>query len=184
MNFHLLRPMILAVLLLCGCNPNRPAPPTPQPYPAPTALTKRINTSLQLASQYLIQHQAPDGSWKSETYGFLKDGSSLTPHVAAFLNQLPHERFHTTLAMQNARQFLRTVGRENLVYAVYSAADIVRIFADDTEIQSTWLEYLRQHQLTENLNWQLNDAEYGGWSYAMNPPHRPADLKNRGPWDW
>ena len=34
------------------------------------------------------------------------------------------------------------------------------------------------------VQWRLGDLEYGGWSYAINPPRRPADLKNRGPWDW
>ena len=184
MNSRLSKPILLVGLLLCGCQPNRPVPPTPQPYPAPTALTKKINSSLELASAFLIQHQSPDGSWRSQTYGFLKDGPSLTPHVAAFLAQLPQNKFKTIGAVENARRFLRTAARENLIYPVYTAADIIPLFAIEPEIRTPWLDYLRQHQLTESLGWQLNDAEYGGWSYAINPPHRPADVKNRGPWDW
>ena len=184
MNLRSSRVICLLALLLCGCQPNRSVPSTPRPYPAPTELTKKINASLQLASQFLIQHQSPDGSWRSETYGFLKDGPSLTPHIAAFLNQLPQAKFKTSAAVENARRFLRTASRENLIYPVYTAVDIIRIFANDPEIYSPWLDYLRQHQLTESLDWQLTDAEYGGWSYAINPPRRPADLKNRGPWDW
>src|SRR5438445_2743680 len=184
MNSRLLSPVIFVGLLLCGCQPNRSVPPTPQPLPAPTELTKKINASLQLASGFLIQHQSPDGSWRSETYGFLKEGASLTPHVALFLGKLPGTQFRTTSAAENAQRFLRTVNRENLTYPVYTAADSVRIFASEPEIRSPWLDYLRQNQLTESLGWQLSDAEYGGWSYAISPPRRPADLKNRGPWDW
>jgi len=176
--------ILLLGLSLCGCHPNRGAPVTPQPSPVPTQLTKKINASLQSAAQFLIQHQSPDGAWRSETYGFLKDGASLTPHVAALLNRLPQAKFHTTAAVENARRFLRTVSRENLVYPVYTAADICTLFADEPETSSLWLNYLRQHQLTESLDWRLLDAEYGGWSYATNPPRRPADLNNRGPWDF
>jgi len=183
---HLARSNLVLLLgvLLCGCQPNRSVPSTPRTYPAPTALTKKINASLELASGFLIQHQSPDGSWKSETYGFLKDGPSLTPNVAAFLSQLPQAKFKTTAAVENARRFLRTVSRENLIYPVYTAADITGIFANEPQTRSLWLDYLRQHQLAESLDWQLGDGEYGGWSYAMNPPRRPAELKNRGPWDW
>src|SRR5882724_12072371 len=115
MNLRLSRLILLAGLLLCGCQPNRSVPTTPRPYPAPTELTRKINSSLQLASQFLSQHQAADGSWRSETYGFLKDGPSLTPHVAVFLSQLPQAKFNATVAMENARRFLRTVNRENLI---------------------------------------------------------------------
>jgi hypothetical protein len=181
-NSRFLAAILLVALLLCGCHPNRGAPTTPQPTPVPTQLTRKINASLGLAAKYLIQHQSPDGAWRSETYGFLKDGGSLTPHVAMFLSSLPR-KFETAATVENAKKFLRTVSRENLVYSVYTAADISRLF-DDPEIRSPWLAYLRQHQLTEFVDWQLNDAEYGGWSYAANPPRRPADLKTRGPWDW
>ncbi|HEV8606428.1 MAG TPA: hypothetical protein VGQ99_13730 [Tepidisphaeraceae bacterium] len=176
--------MLLVWLLLCGCHPNRSLPTTPQPYPAPTELTKKINSSLQSASRFLVQHQSPDGAWRSETYGFLKDGASLTPHVAVILSQLPEAKFHTNAAVENARKFLRTVGRENLIYPVYTAADLNKLFSHEPGIRSLWLGLLEQHQLTESLDWRLSDAEYGGWSYAINPPRRPADIKNRGPWDW
>src|SRR5437763_12758377 len=81
--------ILLLGLMVCGCHPNRGAPTTPQPLLVPTELTRKINKSLSAAAQYLIQRQSPDGAWRSETYGFLKDGASLTPHVTAFLNQLP-----------------------------------------------------------------------------------------------
>src|SRR6266576_1442240 len=160
MNSQLFRAIVLMALLYCGCHPNRSLPTTPQPSPVPTQLTKKINASLQSATQYLIQHQSPDGAWRSQTYGFLKDGASLTPHVAVFLSQLPQGKFHTADAVENARRFLRAVSQENLIYPVYTAADMSRLFANEPEIRSPWLAYLRQHQLIESLDWQLNDAEY------------------------
>src|SRR5258705_10641866 len=122
---HLARHILifLAMLSVCGCHPNRGAPTTPQPLPVPTQLTRKINKSLSAAAQYLIQHQSPDGAWRSETYGFLKDGASLTPHVAALLNQLPR-RFEAAGPLENARKFLRSVSRENLIYPVYPSADV------------------------------------------------------------
>jgi hypothetical protein len=182
---HLARqiPILLLTLLACGCHPNHGAPTTPQPSPVPRELTRKINKSLEAAAQYLIQRQSPDGAWRSETYGFLKDGASLTPHVAVLLGQLP-PRFEAIGAVENAKKFLRATSRENLVYPVYTAAATTLMFPSELEIRLPWIDYLRQHQLTESLNWQLSDAEYGGWSYAPNPPRRPADIKNRGPWDW
>src|ERR1051325_6228971 len=115
-EMHLARHILilLAAVLVCGCHPNRGAPTTPQPSPVPTQLTRKINKSLESAVQYLIPHQSPDGAWRSETYGFLKDGASLTPHVAVFLNRLPR-RFEALGSVENAKKFLRTVSHENLI---------------------------------------------------------------------
>src|SRR2546425_4609342 len=146
MNSQLITAVFLAALLLCGCHPNRSVPTTPQPSPVPTQLTRKINASLQSATQYLIQHQSPDGAWRSQTYGFLKDGASLTPHVAGFLGHLPQGESHATEAVENARRFLRAVSRENLIYPVYTAADISRLCSNEPEILTPWLVYLRQHQ--------------------------------------
>src|SRR5882672_5572221 len=110
MDLHRLSAVLLGVLLLCGCHPNHSLPTTPQPTPVPTQLTKQIDSSLQSAVKFLIEHQSPDGAWRSETYGFLKDGASLSPHVAAFLNQLSLEKFHAKTPLEKARHFLRTVG--------------------------------------------------------------------------
>src|SRR5678815_2904282 len=183
-TMHMARHILifLAALIVCGCHPNRGAPTTPQPTPVPTALINQINGSLERAVHYLLQHQSADGAWRSETYGFLKDGASLTPHVLGFLSELHNKRWGTGDAQLRARQFLHSVSRENLVYPVYTAADIAGL--NEPDIREAWLAYLRQHQLTESLDWQINDLEYGGWSYATNPPRRPADGKTRGPWDF
>src|SRR5437588_2851289 len=43
---------------------------------------KRIDLALTAAKTYLLSCQSSDGAWRSKRYGFLKDGPSLTPHVA------------------------------------------------------------------------------------------------------
>src|SRR6476619_1547741 len=57
-----------ATLWLAGCR--GPGPPAD---PATGALTA--------AARALVAAQAPDGAWRSRTYGALKDGLSLTPAV-------------------------------------------------------------------------------------------------------
>ncbi len=38
--------------------------------------------------------------------------------------------------------------------------------------------------MDESLGWAQSDLEYGGWSYALRPPAKPARRQTRGPWDW
>ena len=33
-----------------------------------------------------------------------------------------------------------------------------------------WIKFLRDQQLTESLGWQPDDSQFGGWSYAKDPP--------------
>jgi hypothetical protein len=180
---RMIRNLIIIVLigLLGGCHPNRSLPPTPQPSPVPTNLSRRIDSALESASKYLVAKQSPDGAWRSEVYGFLKDGPSLTPHVAVLLMQLPKENSRGD-AVGDAKRYLQKIPRENLVYAVYTAADMVRLTTGST--RATWLEYLRGHQLDEALGWSIGDVEYGGWSYANRAPMKSHGGGNRGPWDW
>src|SRR5437867_1085362 len=44
-----------------------------------------IDRSLALAARFLVAGQSPDGAWRSEQYGGLKDGPSLTPPILKFL---------------------------------------------------------------------------------------------------
>src|SRR5437870_4174548 len=53
--------------------------------------TERMDRALSTAARYLLDRQAADGAWRSETYGAFKDGSSLTPWVLRALLLLPAE---------------------------------------------------------------------------------------------
>src|SRR5207248_1613441 len=48
----------------------------------------RIDEALSTAARWLIDGQSSDGAWRSHHYGFLKDGPSLTPHVALCVRRL------------------------------------------------------------------------------------------------
>jgi hypothetical protein len=36
-----------------------------------------------------------------------------------------------------------------------------------------WLKYLQARQLTDELDWQQEDKEYGGWGYSVPVPRKP-----------
>lgn len=190
-------PWLFAVLLaLSGCaGAPRSAPPAPQP------LVARIDASLARATRWMVDRQSADGAWRSQTYGFMKDGPSLTPHVVSclYFMQRPGEGE----ASVTRRSFDRGIDylialtegdriREDveLIYPVYTAAESSRMIlkAGDDErhrhAHGAWLALLRRHQLTSQLGWREEDPEYGGWSYATVPPRRPEAGANRGPWDF
>ena len=53
-------------------------------------LEARIASAIERAAQFLRDKQQPDGAWRSETYGAMRDGPSLTPHVATGSDILSH----------------------------------------------------------------------------------------------
>src|SRR2546423_13640092 len=74
----------LLVVICAGCSPTG----AEAPRTASGALSRgvvdrlaRIDLAQARALRYLLAHQSSDGAWRSETYGFLKDGPSLTAHV-------------------------------------------------------------------------------------------------------
>lgn len=157
----------------------------------------RIDRALHAARTYLLQHQSPDGAWRSQRYGFLKDGPSLTPHVAWSLHLLAAEDAKSSVASERARVYLQTLidagdqlrGDLSLVYPTYTAAGALRLAAarpcgPDTPEARAWAKILLGHQLNESLGWKSSDLEFGGWSYAVAPPRRPQAGRGRGPWDW
>ena len=61
--------LVMACWLTLGCQSRRESP----------ALS--IDRAIAAATRALIAAQAPDGVWRSETYGVMKDGLALTPTV-------------------------------------------------------------------------------------------------------
>lgn len=187
---------LFAVLLaLGGCAAPQSAPPAPQP------LVERIDASLAGATRWMIDRQSADGAWRSQAYGFMKDGPSLTPHVVSCLFFMPRlgegETGVTRRSFERGIDYLiaLTEGdgvREDveLIYPVYTAAESSRMIlkagqdARHRRAQGAWLALLRRHQLTSQLGWREEDLEFGGWSYAAVPPRRPEGGAHRGPWDF
>jgi hypothetical protein len=156
---------------------------------AATPDTARIDLSLREAEHYLLDCQSTDGAWRSQRYGLMKDGPSLTPHVALALRCLKAEP--SAAASARAARYLDGLLTPNgrlrddidLEYPIYTAAEACRL-ADSPSIVNAWSTILRRQQLDESLGWHREDLEFGGWSYALFPPHRPAPGRQRGPWDW
>jgi hypothetical protein len=155
---------------------------------------ERIDRALASAAHCLIDAQSPDGAWRSHHYGLLKDGPSLTPHVALAVNHLTAYDQRAADAARHAEAYLNSlldaggqIKRDvDLVYPVYTVAEACRLgdLFGDHHSAAAWLANLRRQQLTESLEWRRDDIEFGGWSYALSPPHRPPAGRQRGAWDW
>jgi hypothetical protein len=145
--------------------------------------------ALARAGRYLVSRQSADGAWRSETYGALRDGPSLTPLVMSGLFFLPQAGPEAEAAFRRGTAYLASfvdkqgrirVGPRELEYPVYTAALASRVvvlqerIAHNLRRQRAWLEYLRGRQLCAPLGWQPSDSEYGGWGFSLDVPRKPA----------
>jgi squalene-hopene/tetraprenyl-beta-curcumene cyclase len=184
---------VALIVGLAGCGGTPPPPPTPPAHP----LAKPIDQALTRAIDFLIRQQDKDGAWRSDFYGPLKDGPSLTPLV---LSSLYLAEFHVerTPSRESARQkgldYLAAMARPDgtidegphgLSQPAYTAA--LTVIALDSEqhnprpARDAWLTYLRARQLTEANGWEPADKEYGGWGYCAILPRKPAPGEARPP---
>ena len=157
----------------------------------PADRLERVDGALGRATQYLVTRQSGDGAWRSETYGVLTDGVTLTPPILKTLWLSPPTN-ESRAACARAAEYLRDLVAEDgtispqapLDYPVYSAAMAAIVFnrllidsADSSDAnrmaRDAWLSYLRGFQVTGQLGWNPDDAGYGGWGYAVWPPHKP-----------
>ncbi|MEE8460422.1 MAG: prenyltransferase/squalene oxidase repeat-containing protein [Phycisphaerales bacterium] len=155
----------------------------------PVDRADRIERALDGATRYLAVRQSEDGAWRSETYGALTDGVTLTPPILKTLWLSPPSP-ETRAACARAAGYLRgfvagdgTISPQTpLDYPVYSAAMAAivfnRLLIDEPSdanrrARDAWLHYLRDYQVTDRLGWNRLDAGYGGWGYAVRPPQKP-----------
>jgi hypothetical protein len=167
-----------------GCGGN--AEPVPPPSPA----AQRIDHALARATDFLVAQQGQDGAWRSDFYGPLKDGPSLTPlalraMLRASPSLLPTPRVASarTKGVAYLAAMVRSdgtidEGENGLSQPVYTAALATAALslagADQRPARDAWCKYLRQRQLTESLGWQPSDKAYGGWGYCAVLPRKPA----------
>src|SRR5687767_6846324 len=100
-------PLISGALALglAGCRSGAPgvAPVAPQPRGDEV---RKIDVALVAARDFLLAAQSPDGAWRSQVYGVLGDGPSLTPHVLSALCFLPDQDGRARAALARGAEFL------------------------------------------------------------------------------
>src|SRR5437899_2627680 len=148
--------------------------------------TDGIDRALARGGRFLLGRQQADGAWRSDHYGALKDGASLTPLVLQALRTLPpsperDEAYRRGLGYLAA--FVKpdgTVqpGPYGFNQPVHTSAGAVIVFSSEEtasgrKSRDAWLAYLRERQLTEALGWHPADREYGGWGYCPTLPRKP-----------
>jgi hypothetical protein len=144
----------------------------------PKALIARVDEALMRGGNYLVRKQGDDGYWRSEVYGLLKDGPSLT---ALALWALPSDETAKSARQRGFAAMQRHLREENgqwrvgdaLEYPVYTAA--LMVLADRHNFQRqgpAWLALLREHQFHQRNGWTKADLFFGGWGYTKVPPKK------------
>lgn len=177
----------VALAAACGerCLPNRVVAASAS---APSdARLERIDVRLSRASKFLAAGQSSDGAWRSDVYATFRHGDALTPLVLMALVSIRDHDQNAT-AIDKAADYLAGLVHKDgtvqspeqpLTYPVYASAGAVIALANRSgrnveAARGAWLAYLRRLQLTESLGWQPDDACYGGWGYAGDPPQKPS----------
>lgn len=144
-------------------------------------LEQRVDAALERSTRFLVARQAEDGSWRSEVYGTLRDGVTLTPPILKALQFGPQFE-GSQQACERAVSYLTGLGTEAgrlpvMGFPVYSAAlslvALSRVTGPGVErSRQAFLELLCGHQLDEELGWEPSDLAYGGFGYSVRPPRR------------
>lgn len=140
--------------------------------------------ALGRARDFLRAARSQDGAWRSQTYGALRGGLSLTPPALKALLLEPGAK-HTDPELALSLAYLAGVidveGRVDapLPYPVYTASMAVLLLTRTQDpgwlpARDRWLELLRAQQLDAELGWSEDDLAYGGFGYALRPP-RPGE---------
>jgi squalene-hopene/tetraprenyl-beta-curcumene cyclase len=145
-------------------------------------LGEAIDRSVAAGTRALISAQSPDGTWRSRTYGALKDGLSLTPTVLKAVVFAPDVGGSETARRRGAAYLVGRVrpdgtidaGPFGLSFPVYSAAEAAIVLtrvevAGAGPARLAWLDALRERQLAEDLGWDPADLPFGAWGDAVSP---------------
>lgn len=184
---HVLRlaaglPLSLGALSLVGCGKGPPDP-----------VTRRAvgEQAFLRGARWLWKQQKRDGSFRSEVYGLMASGQSMTPFVLSCATDLPTDDFEFPRRKALAAlEFIRTVtARSGAVglsadvpdYPVYATSLSIlafarirpRAFVDTTAPMVAWL---RRQQLSAKNGWEGHPAHGGfpmGGHEPPSPPHLP-----------
>jgi squalene-hopene/tetraprenyl-beta-curcumene cyclase len=151
-------------------------------------LVQRIDTALGQAGVYLVSTQDDDGAWRSQAYASLRGGPALTPYVLSSLFYLPQTGTPAVSSYRKGVGYLLRFVDENghiradapeMLYPVYTttmASRVVPLLDRDSAnltARRAFLDFVRGRQLTEQLGWNRDDPEYGGWGFSIVVPRKP-----------
>lgn len=144
----------------------------------------KAKESLIRVTDYLWSKQSPDGSWRSETYGLLKSGQSLTPFVLFVLSEVRNDMAPPPEgAVEKSMDFLRRMGNKNIIhgradpdildYPNYATSYALRCFLrygqeDDKTRIDDLARYLVLQQFAEAAGFSPDSPAYGGWGFGIN----------------
>jgi hypothetical protein len=135
---------------------------------------------------WLSRHQRGNGLWATDTYGVLARGESTTAALALALTLQGTANAPARAAARLALQALAarsaptpSTAAETTDYPLYTAACrlhalVLQAPADLDAQRAPLLEFLRRHQLTEDLGWQPQEPEYGAFGLGDRAQQRPA----------
>jgi squalene-hopene/tetraprenyl-beta-curcumene cyclase len=152
----------------------------------PLGLAAQTDRALAAATRFLVSNQSRDGSWRSNVYGDLSDGLSLTPpilkclfYTSDFSRQVRSSfRKGFDYLLQSAED-VRAGSGADLLHPVHTAslASVVIGLASrepkHLKAQSAWLDCLLRYRFSRDLGWAPGDGPFGGWGYASRIPEKP-----------
>jgi hypothetical protein len=146
-------------------------------------LIAQIEKAIAAGASFLVSRQESDGTWLSQTYGLLKDGTSLTPLV---LPALPDSKDCVTARERGLAAMSKWVDTDSRAirlrvipqYPVYTASLSLGVLAKETTADRryealAWRRVIATHQLDEQNGWSIDDSRFGGWGYSHERPLKP-----------
>ena len=148
------------------------------------------DAALEKAARYLVSKQSADGAWRSETYGAMRDGPSLTPLVMSALLFLPQAGAEGQAALGKGADYLAGfVGDDGKLKVGPANCSFPSIPAAIGQPGAAcWSSAARAMSAPNRHGWPTSaagnstsrwagspaDPEYGGWGYALDVPRKPA----------
>lgn len=153
--------------------------------PQPAGLNGQVDRALALSLEALLAAQGSDGSWRSHTYGGMKDGLSLTPPILKALAFGATGADAEAARVRGARYLIGRVRQDGSIdggpfglgYPIYTSAIaaivLTRIRVEGSQAAlEAYLRELRSRQLAEPLGWSAADLAYGAWGDSARPSAR------------
>jgi len=190
-----LKAMLCLLLLtsICAVRPAQTAPEedTPAGDPladAPAVSPRKIDRAIERGASYLLHRQDADGGWKSNFWGLMKSGQSLTPLVLNVLARVPDGLAPSRPGIRKGFQFVRAHQTKNGAigftdsmvtdYPNYATAlaisAFVRLKPDGWRASvREMVDYLVDQQLDRTHGWTPEHDAFGGWAMGKTPPPSP-----------